>query len=93
MHEIFDEVYERNRSVRLIGIRPSAILADRVQMDMFKRQKKKLNLYRQLAIIKNRFGNVAVTKVCMRPKKEIMVYSLLHFRFLVQTYFSPILCQ
>lgn len=70
VHEIFDEVYERNRSVRLIGIRFSH-LADRgMQMDMFNRQEEKLNLYKAIDSIKNRFGNAAVTKAVARSEEK-----------------------
>lgn len=59
---IFDKFYQNGRPVRLIGVRFSQLADDGMQMDLFSRQDDKLNLYKAVDAIKNRFGTGAVSK-------------------------------
>ena len=59
---IFDKFYQNGRTVRLIGVRFSQLADDGMQMDLFSRQDDKLNLYKAVDAIKNRFGKSAVSK-------------------------------
>ncbi|WP_040680185.1 DNA polymerase IV [Niabella aurantiaca] len=59
---IFDKFYQKGRPVRLIGVRFSQLADDGMQMDLFNRQDDKLNLYKAVDAIKNRFGTGAVSK-------------------------------
>lgn len=65
---IFDKFYQRNRPVRLVGVRFSHLADSGMQMDMFNRQEEKLNLYKAVDDIKNRFGSKAVAKAVTRKK-------------------------
>ncbi|MBZ4188628.1 DNA polymerase IV [Niabella beijingensis] len=68
---IFDKFYQQGRPVRLIGVRFSQLADDGMQMDLFNRQHEKLNLYKAVDAIKNRFGKTAVSKaVTSGPKNE-----------------------
>ncbi|MBO9591852.1 MAG: DNA polymerase IV [Niabella sp.] len=63
---IFDKFYQKGRPVRLIGVRFSQLADDGMQMDLFNRQDEKLNLYKAVDAIKNRFGKEAVSKAVTR---------------------------
>lgn len=65
--EIFNTFYQRNRPVRLIGIRFSQLVDSGMQMHLFERQDEKLNLYKAVDDIKNKFGGKAVTKAVISP--------------------------
>ncbi|MBO9620889.1 MAG: DNA polymerase IV [Niabella sp.] len=60
--EIFDKSWQKGRPVRLIGVRFSQLADDGLQMDLFSRQEDKLNLYKAVDAIKNRFGKTLVSK-------------------------------
>ncbi|HEX7755747.1 MAG TPA: DNA polymerase IV [Niabella sp.] len=60
--EIFERSYQQGRPVRLIGVRFSHLVDDGMQMNLFSRQEDKLNLYKAVDAIKNRFGKELVSK-------------------------------
>ncbi|AHF16588.1 DNA polymerase IV [Niabella soli] len=60
--DIFERSWQRGRPVRLIGVRFSQLADDGLQMDLFGRQEDKLNLYKAVDAIKNRFGKTLVSK-------------------------------
>lgn len=68
---IFNTFYQKGRPVRLIGIRFSQLADTGMQMNLFNRQEDKLNLYKAVDDIKNKFGSKAVTKAVVKPKKRI----------------------
>ncbi|WP_300601365.1 DNA polymerase IV [Niabella sp.] len=63
---IFDKFYQKGRPVRLIGVRFSQLADDGMQMNLFNRQDEKMNLYKAVDAIKNRFGKEAVSKAVTR---------------------------
>ena len=68
--QIFDKFYQKGRPVRLIGVRFSQLADTGMQMNLFNRQEEKLNLYKAVDDIKNRFGDKAVTKAAAKGKKR-----------------------
>lgn len=67
---LFNRFYQRGRPVRLIGVRFSQLVDSGMQMKLFNRQEDKLNLYKAVDEIKNRFGSKAVTKAAAKPGKK-----------------------
>ncbi|MFT4095415.1 MAG: DNA polymerase IV [Niabella sp.] len=68
--EIFDKFYQQGRPVRLIGVRFSQLADSGMQMNLFNNQDTKLNLYKAVDDIKNRFGNQLVSKAVVSRKKR-----------------------
>lgn len=66
--EIFNTFYQKGRPVRLIGVRFSNLVDSGMQMDIFNRQEEKLNLYKAVDDIKNRFGSRAVSKAAGKKR-------------------------
>ena len=60
--DIFNKAYEKKRPVRLLGVRFSQLIPFTMQMDMFNNSEGKLNLYKTVDDIKDRFGSKLVTK-------------------------------
>lgn len=79
--QIFDKFYQKGRPVRLIGVRFSHLADTGMQMNLFNRQEEKLNLYKAVDEIKNRFGNKAVTKAAVKEKKTQPDLNLSSSRF------------
>lgn len=67
--DIFDRFYQRGRAVRLIGVRFSQLVDTGMQMNLFNDQHNKLNLYKAVDDIKNRFGDKLVSKAVVGRKK------------------------
>lgn len=67
--EIFDKLYQKNRPVRLIGVRFSQLVDSGMQMNLFSNHHHKLNLYKAVDDIKNKFGDKIVSKAAANPKK------------------------
>ncbi|GAB3414566.1 DNA polymerase IV [Niabella aquatica] len=67
--EIFDKFYQQGRPVRLIGVRFSQLTNSGMQMNLFNSQDTRLNLYKAVDDIKNRFGDKTVTKAVVSRKK------------------------
>lgn len=68
--DIFDKSYQHGRPVRLIGVRFSQLVDSGMQMNLFDNQSAKLNLYKAVDEIKNRFGFQAVSKAIASRKKK-----------------------
>ena len=70
--EIFDRLYLQGRPVRLIGVRFSQLIDSGMQMNLFNNQDNKLNLYKAVDDIKNRFGINKVTRAVVnrKPNRE-----------------------
>ncbi|GAB3006798.1 DNA polymerase IV [Niabella terrae] len=68
--EIFNQMYQRGRPVRLIGVRFSRLADSGMQMDLFHAQEEKLKLYKAIDGIKNRFGDQTVTKAVTRTMRK-----------------------
>lgn len=70
-NDIFNKSYQTGRPVRLIGVRFSQLIPFTMQMSLFDNKMEKLQLYKAVDDIKDRFGSKAVKKaVTILPKKE-----------------------
>lgn len=68
--DIFDKFYQQGRPVRLIGVRFSQLADSGMQMNLFNSQNNKLNLYKAVDDIKNRFGAQTVSKAAAIKNKR-----------------------
>ncbi len=69
--DIFNKAYQKGRPVRLLGVRFSQLIPFTMQMDLFDNNQEKLNLYKAVDDIKDRFGNMSVKKaVTIRPSRD-----------------------
>jgi len=59
---IFDKHYQKGRPVRLLGVRFSHLIPFTMQMSLFEKNVERLNLYKAVDNIKDRFGSTLVTK-------------------------------
>lgn len=67
--EIFDKLYQKGKPLRLLGVRFSQLAETGMQMNLFNNQDEKLNLYKAVDEIKNRFGDTLVSKAAnSKPK-------------------------
>jgi DNA polymerase IV len=60
--DLFNKSYQKERPVRLLGVRFSQFIPFTMQMSLFDNKAEKLNLYKTVDDIKNQFGSNAVTK-------------------------------
>lgn len=60
--DLFHKSYQKGRPVRLLGVRFSHMIPITTQMSLFENNLEKLNLYRAVDDIKDRFGSKLVTK-------------------------------
>ncbi|HMR92010.1 MAG TPA: DNA polymerase IV [Chitinophagaceae bacterium] len=68
--DLFNKSYEKGRPVRLLGIRFSQMIPFSMQMSLFDKNVEKLNLYKAVDDIKDRFGSKAVTKAVTSGQAE-----------------------
>lgn len=66
---LFNSYYQQGRPVRLLGVRFSHMIPITTQMSLFENNVEKLNLYKAVDDIKERFGSKLVTKA-VTVKKE-----------------------
>jgi DNA polymerase-4 len=60
--DLFNKSYQKERPVRLLGVRFSQMIPFTMQMSLFDNRMEKLNLYKAVDDIKNQFGSKAVVK-------------------------------
>jgi DNA polymerase IV len=60
--DLFNKNWQKGRAVRLLGVRFSHLIPITMQMSLFDNNAEKLNLYKAVDDIKDRFGNKLVTK-------------------------------
>lgn len=60
--DIFNKSYQKGRPVRLIGVRFSQLILFTMQMSLFDKKVEKLQLYKAVDEIKDRFGSKSVAK-------------------------------
>lgn len=60
--DLFNKSYQQGRPVRLVGVRFSQMIPFTMQMSLFDNNVEKLNLYKAVDEIKDRFGSKLVTK-------------------------------
>ena len=68
--DLFNKVWEKGRPVRLLGVRFSQFIPFTMQMSLFEKNVEKLNLYKAMDNIKDRFGLTSVTKAVTLPKNS-----------------------
>ena len=66
--DIFNKAYQKGRKVRLLGVRFSQLIPFTMQMSLFNDNESKLNLYKTVDDIKDRFGSKVVTKAAVISK-------------------------
>ncbi len=60
--DLFNKSWQKGRAVRLLGVRFSQLIPFTMQMSLFENNAEKLNLYKAVDDIKDRFGSKAVIK-------------------------------
>lgn len=60
--DLFNKSWQKGRPVRLLGVRFSQLIPFTMQMSLFENNAEKLNLYKAVDDIKDRFGSKAVVK-------------------------------
>ena len=68
--DIFNKGWQKGRPVRLLGVRFSHMIPITTQMSLFDNNLEKLNLYKAVDDIKDRFGNKIVTKAVNTRKPK-----------------------
>lgn len=68
--DLFDKSYQKGRPVRLLGVRFSQMIPITMQMSLFDKNVEKLNLFKAVDDIKDRFGSKAITKAVTSKLKE-----------------------
>ena len=68
--EIFNKSYQSGRPVRLIGVRFSQLIPFTMQMSLFDNKMEKLQLYKAVDDIKERYGSKLVKKAVTVKKKD-----------------------
>ena len=68
--DLFNKSWQKNRPVRLLGVRFSQLIPFTMQMNLFNNNEGKLNLYKAVDNIKVRFGSKMVTKAAVIPKNS-----------------------
>lgn len=68
--DLFNKSYQKGRPVRLLGVRFSQMIPITMQMSLFENNVEKLNLYKAVDDIKERFGSKLVTKAVTSEMKE-----------------------
>ncbi|MCX6318015.1 MAG: DNA polymerase IV [Bacteroidetes bacterium] len=67
--DLFNKAWQKGRPVRLLGVRFSHMIPITTQMSLFDNNVEKLNLYKAVDDIKERFGSKLVTKAVNTAKK------------------------
>jgi DNA polymerase-4 len=67
--DLFNKSYQKGRPVRLLGVRFSQMIPITMQMSLFENNVEKLQLYKAVDDIKERFGSKLVTKAVIVKNK------------------------
>ena len=68
--DLFNKSYQKGRQVRLLGVRFSQMIPITMQMSLFENNAGKLQLYKAVDDIKERFGSKIVSKAVTAPSKS-----------------------
>jgi DNA polymerase-4 len=68
--DLFNKSWQKGRAVRLMGVRFSQFIPMTMQMNLFENNAEKLNLYKAVDDIKDRFGAQLVRKAVNTDSKE-----------------------
>ena len=66
--ELFDKLYKKGQSVRLLGVRLSELTNDAIQANLFDDVERKSDLYKVIDNVKNRFGKDALSRASSSKK-------------------------
>jgi len=69
--DLFNKSYQKKRPVRLLGVRFSQFIPMTMQMNLFENTVEKLNLYKAVDDIKDRFGAKMVSKAVTSQMNDI----------------------
>jgi DNA polymerase-4 len=69
--DLFNKSWQKGRPVRLLGVRFSQMIPFTMQMSLFENNAEKLNLYKAVDDIKERFGSKSVTKATVIKNKTV----------------------
>jgi DNA polymerase-4 len=68
--DLFSKLYRKGQPVRLLGVRFSQLIPFTMQMNLFNNNEEKLNLYKAVDDIKDRFGSKSIKKAATARNKE-----------------------
>jgi DNA polymerase IV len=68
--DLFTKLYRKGQPVRLLGVRFSQLIPFTMQMNLFNNNEEKLNLYKAVDNIKDRFGSKSIKKAVTARKKN-----------------------
>lgn len=67
--DLFNKLYRKGQPVRLLGVRFSQLIPFTLQMNLFNNNEEKLNLYKAVDDIKDRFGSKSIKKAVTARNK------------------------
>lgn len=67
--DLFNKLYRKGQPVRLLGVRFSQLIPFTMQMNLFNNNEEKLNLYKAVDDIKDRFGSKSIKKAITTKNK------------------------
>jgi len=70
VRDLFNKLYRKGEPVRLLGVRFSHLIPFTLQMNLFNNHEEKLNLYRAVDEIKDRFGSKLIRKAITATKRR-----------------------
>lgn len=68
--DLFNKLYRKGQPVRLLGVRFSQLIPFTMQLNLFNNNKEKLNLYKTVDNIKDRFGGQSILKAVTVKNKN-----------------------
>jgi DNA polymerase-4 len=77
--DLFDKSYQKGRKVRLLGVRFSQFIPFTMQMSLFENNLEKLELYKAVDDIKERFGKDSVTKAVTSGSRDSVNHATSRF--------------
>jgi DNA polymerase-4 len=60
--ELFDQLYQQRKMIRLIGVRFSQLISGSPQINLFDSQPRDIALIEEMDLIRNRFGKTAIQR-------------------------------
>ncbi len=67
--DLFNKLYRKGQPVRLLGVRFSQLIPFTLQMNLFNNNEEKLNLYKAVDDIKDRYGSKSIKKAATARNK------------------------
>ena len=68
---MFDKLYERRLLIRLVGVRFTNLVSGNYQINLFDDTEEMINLYSAMDTIRNRFGELSVTRASAMGARTI----------------------